>query len=90
MKTHIQGKIRGRVQGVCFRDAARDFAQSKGINGIVRNEPDGSVYVEAEGDEQQLEALRAWLRRGPPLAEVKDVDLHEAEVRNYEGFTVQA
>jgi len=90
MKTHIHGKIRGKVQGVCFRDATRDFAQSKGISGIVRNEPDGSVYVEAEGDEQQLESLRAWLWRGPPLAEVKAVDLREDELRNYVGFTVEA
>ena len=51
MKTHLEGNIRGKVQGVFFRDATRDFARFRGINGIVRNEPDGSVYLEAEGDE---------------------------------------
>lgn len=89
MSIHIEGKIRGKVQGVCFRDSTCDFARSTGIKGIVRNEPDGSVYIEAEGDEAQLEALRQWLRDGPPAADVEDIDLHEAAPQNYESFNVQ-
>lgn len=90
MKTHLEGNIRGKVQGVFFRDATRDFALSRGINGVVRNEPDGSVYLEAEGDETQLEALRGWLREGPSAADVEEVDLREGPLQNYEGFHVQA
>lgn len=89
MKSHIEGKIRGKVQGVCFRDSTCDFARSIGITGFVRNEPDGSVYIEAEGDETQLEALREWLREGPSAAEVEEVELKEAELKDYDGFNVQ-
>jgi len=89
MKTHIEGKIRGKVQGVFFRDSTCEFARSIGITGIVRNEPDGSVYIEAEGDETQLEALHEWLREGPSAADVKDVDLNEGELQNYDSFNVQ-
>lgn len=86
---HIEGNIRGKVQGVFFRDSTRDFAESRGINGIVRNEPDGSVYLEAEGNEEQLDALREWLGHGPSAADVDEIDLREGRVRNYQGFTVQ-
>lgn len=89
MKSHIEGKIKGTVQGVCFRDTTRDFARSIGIDGFVRNEPDGTVYIEAEGEESQLEALREWLREGPSAAEVEEVDLNQAELKNYDGFNVQ-
>ncbi|MFO8026751.1 MAG: acylphosphatase [Opitutales bacterium] len=89
MKSHIEGKIRGKVQGVCFRDATCDFARSIGIDGFVRNEPDGTVYIEAEGEESQLEALREWLREGPSAAQVEEVDLGRAELKDYEGFNVQ-
>jgi len=90
MKIHLEGKIHGKVQGVFFRDATRDFAHSRGINGIVRNEPDGSVYLEAEGDKTQLNALRGWLWKGPSAADVEEVDLREGQLRNYEGFKVQS
>ena len=86
---HIEGNIRGKVQGVFFRDSTRDFAQSHGIKGIVRNEPDGSVYLEAEGNDEQLEALREWLGQGPSAADVDEIDLREGQVRNYEDFSVQ-
>ena len=89
MKIHLEGKIYGKVQGVFFRDATRAFADSRGIKGIVRNEPDGSVYLEAEGDKTQLNALRGWLWKGPSAADVEEVDLHEGELQNYEGFKVQ-
>ena len=60
----------GRVQGVCFRWACRDEALKLGLTGWVRNLADGSVEVTAEGPEVQLDALRAWLGKGPPSARV--------------------
>ncbi len=89
MKTHLEGKVHGKVQGVNFRDSTRDFALSRSIDGIIRNEPDGSVYLEAEGSREQLDALREWLEQGPSAADVDEIDLHEGDVRNHEGFTVQ-
>lgn len=90
MKRHLQGKIRGKVQGVSFRDSTVDFARSIGIDGMIRNESDGSVYIEAEGEETQLEALRKWLREGPPAADVEEVDLNEAKLQHHTGFKVQS
>ena len=57
---HINIKIIGRVQGVGFRRAARDEARYLGIKGYIRNEPDGSVYLEAEGDELAISQFVIW------------------------------
>ncbi|NJQ97304.1 MAG: acylphosphatase [Hydrococcus sp. CSU_1_8] len=55
----------GRVQGVGFRATARSIALGHGVTGWVRNEPDGSVYVEAEGDEIALKSFSEWCKKGP-------------------------
>ncbi len=67
--------VRGRVQGVGFRYSAIREARRLGIRGLVRNAEDGSVEVIAEGDEQSLQAFAAWLRRGPPGAHVRELEL---------------
>lgn len=69
-------KIYGRVQGVGFRYAAAEEAGKLGIALLAaRNEPDGSVYIEAEGEEAALQKFLAWCRRGPRGAKVERVDL---------------
>lgn len=67
--------IRGYVQGVNFRYYTRQQAQRLGLNGWVRNLPDGRVEVLAEGEEEALQALIAWCQRGPSLAEVEGVEV---------------
>ena len=67
--------IRGRVQGVGFRHAMRGEAQRLGLRGWVRNCADGSVEAVALGDDDQLDALERWARRGPPAARVDSVDV---------------
>jgi acylphosphatase len=62
--------VSGRVQGVTFRASTTSEAQRLGLDGWVRNLPDGRVEVEAEGERGDLEALLAWCRRGPPAARV--------------------
>jgi acylphosphatase len=67
--------IRGRVQGVWFRGSTKDAAeQIGGITGWVRNLPDGSVEVVAEGERDTLEQLVVWCHDGPPSARVDVVD----------------
>lgn len=68
-------KVYGRVQGVGFRYAALDEAQRLGIKISPRNEPDGSVRIEAEGDNAALKKFVAWCRKGPPPAEVERVEV---------------
>ena len=65
--------IRGRVQGVFFRDSTRRVAESLGITGHAINLSDGDVEVLACGDEASLEQLGEWLKEGPPHARVDDV-----------------
>lgn len=68
-------RIRGRVQGVGFRQATCEQARKLvGITGFVRNAPDGSVLVEVQGPATSVESLVRWLWRGPPSAEVLGVD----------------
>ena len=63
-------RVEGRVQGVGFRAWAQAQAQSLGLAGAVRNDPDGAVSGVAEGGEAELEAFRARLAAGPPQARV--------------------
>jgi len=58
--THFNIKIFGEVQGVFFRHSARLKAREIGITGFVKNEPDGAVYMEAEGDEKTLGQFLEW------------------------------
>lgn len=70
----IRFLIRGRVQGVGFRDFSRRVARELGLRGWVRNRSDGTVEVLAEGEEDALETLRQELRRGPSRALVHEVE----------------
>jgi acylphosphatase len=74
MTESLRFTISGRVQGVGFRAATWQVAQTLGINGWVRNLPDGRVEVLAAGDAAQLEQLAAWLAHGPPGARVAAVE----------------
>lgn len=67
-------RVRGRVQGVGFRWWTRDLAGRLGLTGTVRNLPDGSVEVCAQGDDAALAELRARLATGAPGAVVESVD----------------
>ena len=81
-------RVFGRVQGVFFRASARDQARRLGLAGFARNEPDGSVFIEVEGDEQALERFVAWCHYGPPDARVERVEVTEGEPIGHVGFTV--
>ena len=74
----VQARVVGRVQGVSFRWYTEERARALGVTGWVRNEPDGSVLLHAEGDDDAVDALVAWCRTGPPMARVSDVAVREA------------
>ena len=74
----IQARVSGRVQGVSFRWCTEERARSLGVVGWVRNEPDGSVLVHAEGDDHAVDALVAWCRTGPSAARVQHVAVRDA------------
>ena len=81
-------RVSGKVQGVFFRASTQEAAQRLGIHGLVRNEPDGSVYIEAEGDEASLHPFIAWCKHGPPQAQVVTFVMNEMEPKGYVGFKI--
>jgi acylphosphatase len=76
----VRAIVNGRVQGVAFRASTVDEARGHGLTGWVRNLADGSVELEAQGDEVQVQALLAWCEHGPPAARVTKVTVEEREV----------
>ncbi len=82
--------ISGRVQGVWFRASTRDEGAQLGLNGWVRNLPDGRVEVVAQGERAPLERLLAWLHQGPPGARVDAVEVcWEAVGERLDAFDVR-
>ena len=73
MLKNLKMEISGDVQGVGFRDAAYWTARKLYVAGFVMNEPDGSVYIEAEAEEDILKTFLAWCRKGPITAKVLKV-----------------
>ncbi len=65
MRKRLTIRVFGRVQGVFFRASARDESRRLGVAGFARNEPDGSVSLEAEGEESAVERFVIWCHEGP-------------------------
>jgi acylphosphatase len=78
----------GRVQGVFFRDSTRREAQRLGVAGSTSNLPDGTVEVIAEGEEDAVDRLEAFVRGGPGHAKVDRVEVSEEEPQGLRGFTI--
>ena len=86
MKRHVI-RITGRVQGVFLRQGAKQLADKLGLAGFARNEPDGSVYIEVEGEESALDKFLEWCKKGPERAEVEKVAYNTAQPAGHKGFT---
>jgi len=89
MKINKLITIEGRVQHVGFRYSACLAAQRFRISGTVSNTYDGNVYIEAEGEEDDVLAFIGWCRQGPPLAKVLNVKIQDGVLMNYSGFSVR-
>jgi DNA ligase D-like protein (predicted 3'-phosphoesterase) len=85
----VRATVRGEVQAVGFRDATVEHARELGAMGWVRNGEEDEVLVHAEGPEAAVGKLMAFLREGPPAAEVAGVEIEPVKVEGHEQFAVR-
>lgn len=81
--------VRGRVQGVFFRESTRREADARGVAGWVSNRDDGSVEAVFEGERGAVDAMVEWCRAGPERAEVENMEVSvEEDPDGLHGFSV--
>jgi acylphosphatase len=80
---------RGRVQGVFFRDATQREASRAGVAGWVANRSDGAVEAVFEGDDDAVDRMVDFVRKGPGHADVDDVEVSEEKPEGLSGFEVR-
>ena len=80
--------VTGIVQGVCFRMETERKAEELQLTGWVRNATDGSVQVHAEGQEDHILQLEAWLHEGPPAARVENVQSENVAEEGLTNFSI--
>ncbi|RYZ97303.1 MAG: acylphosphatase [Sphingobacteriaceae bacterium] len=88
MTKHLDIIVKGKVQGVFFRAATKAVADQLGVKGYVKNQKDGTVYIEAEAGATELDMFLDWCAEGPEKAEVTGVETHDGELKNYRNFEV--
>lgn len=85
---HLNITVHGKVHGVFYRASTKAVADQLGVKGLVKNMKDGTVYIEAEGDEFSIESFLEWCHEGPEKAKVEKVETVEGEIKNYRNFEV--
>ncbi len=80
--------IEGIVQGVGFRYFVYKHANSLGLKGYVKNLPDGTVEVFAEGDEDKIKELEVYLWKGPTFSHVKNIISNKVSIKNFKSFEI--
>jgi acylphosphatase len=81
--------VYGKVQGVFFRKFTQQIAKSLDLTGFVKNNSDGSVYIEASGEDEKLKKLVDWCNKGPSAAKVERTDVSSIMPGKYSGFEIR-
>jgi len=89
IKKAVSITVQGKVQGVGFRYFIKSCALRLELKGYVKNQPDGSVYIEAEGEERKLKILIEKCKQGPILSQVRDVAILASKIQNYSNFVIE-
>lgn len=74
--------ISGLVQGISFRYYTREKAKQLGLTGWVKNLSNGRVEAVFEGEKEKIEQMIDWVKQGPDLAQVKEVEVQWQEYEN--------
>lgn len=86
---HLKISVKGKVQGVFFRASTKAVADQIGVKGYVMNRPDGTVYIEVEGQSFDLDMFLEWCQEGPDGADVVEVNVKEGEVIGFKDFEIR-
>lgn len=88
-RTAVHVFVEGTVQGVFFRATTQERAQQTGVDGWVRNLPDGRVEAHFEGESEAVEAMVSFCHEGSPTAEVDSVEVEWVDPYGYDGFEIR-
>ena len=80
--------VSGRVQGVFFRDNTRRKATELCLCGYAKNLPDETVEVVAQGDESKIKELIEFIKKGPGIAKVTNIEIKHKEPENFKSFSI--
>ncbi len=83
-------EIRGKVQGVWYRASAKKEADRLNIMGFVKNQENGSVYMEVFGDVHAISLLLGWCLQGPELAQVSEILVKNIDPIHFTDFTIES
>lgn len=81
--------VSGKVQGVFFRASTKEKADELGIVGWAMNQLDGSVLIEAEGEEDSMNEFISWCENGPLLSRVDEIDVTSLKVQSFASFSIK-
>ena len=85
----IRAKFYGRVQGVFFRANTKEKASELNLNGWVKNKEDGSVEMVVDGEEDSIQALLNWCKKGPGISRIDRINiLKENKKGKFSGFEI--
>jgi len=82
-------KVIGKVQGVGFRFYTQKTAREMGVYGFVKNERDGSVYIEAEAPDNIMETFLQWVKTGPEWARVNEMNVQDIPLQDFKEFSIR-
>lgn len=84
----VQIQVNGKVQGVWFRASTQRKANELNIKGIVKNLPNGDVYIEAKGEENALGDFVKWCHQGSDHSRVDNVTISKIKEKSFEDFKI--
>lgn len=89
MEKHVKLRVYGLVQGVFFRAFVLEKALTMGLKGYTLNDSDGSVYIEAQGEQAKIAEFVEWCQKGPERARVDRVEMEEMNLAEFKTFEIR-
>ena len=86
---HLNISVNGLVQGVGFRSESAAMARKLNLAGFVKNFPDGSAYIEVEGEEEKLQDFLEWIKTGFAFPGDHQVHQEEGKVEKFKEFSIE-